>query len=583
MRHSLIPHRRGSAYLLILMTSMIVTVIGLSALLVMRVQLRAAGDTNNSAQARLCARSGIEMGLLWIQQDPNWRTTQGNGLWADNVPMGSGTFSLEALDPVDNDITDAPDDPVILTATGIKDQSRHKLQVTLEPRNGLGAVEVSLHAGNTITMLDVTLNSNQTISANNDIDGQGSTEIYANAQAANIVKGGTYFGSVVSDVPVREMPDPATALDYYIANGTPINYNDLFIGGVNLLTNPGFESGTTDWYPFDSGCDIAVDSSKPKTGSFSLLVSNRAAPWAGPAQDITSQIVSGTTYHVQVHAQRVNVNVDGIKITVRVEYKETPLALPKFSYWSTAPQTAGSKWERLQGDFTLSWVGALQSAVMYVETDTSLESFRIDDAVLIELGLTSDRRMRHTVLSPTSNPFGTGVTNPQGIYVLDCLGKTVFIEDCRIVGTLVIINPGSVSAVQGSVSWESAVANYPALLVDKEIIIGIGTTGLSESSLNENFNPPGTPYPYPLGSENLDVLDAYPSMIKGLVYSATKIIFQNHPIIDGVVVSEGDILVGSSDLDLRYRPIYLEQPPPGFGGTKPRMVLATGSWKRVVD
>ena len=276
-------------------------------------------------------------------------------------------------------------------------------------------------------------------------------------------------------------------------------------------------------------------------------------------------------------------NVSGIKITVRIEYKETAISLPKFSYWSTAPQTAGGKWKRLQGDFTLAWVGTLESAVMYVETDTSLESFRIDDAVLIELGLTSDRRIRHTVLSPSNNPFGTGVTNPQGIYVLDCLGKKVFIEDCRIVGTLVMIDPGSGSAVQGSVSWEPAVANYPALLVDDQIIIGIGTTGLSESSLNENFNPPGTPYPYPLGSENLDVLDAYPSMIKGLVYSATTIVFQNHPIIDGVVVAEEDVLVRSSDLDLRYRSTYVDKPPPGFGGTQPRMVLETGSWRRIVD
>ncbi len=583
MGHSLIPHRRGSVYLIVLMTSMIVTVIGLSALLVMRVQLRAAANTNDSAQARLFARSGIEMGLLWIQQDPNWRTKKGNGLWADNVPMGSGTFSLEAFDPVDNDITDSPDDPVILTATGIKGQSRHKLQVTLEPRTGLGAVEVSLHAGDDIIMKDVTINSNQTISANGDIDGQGNTEIYADAQAAGNVVGGTYFGSVVRNVPEREMPDPDTALDYYIANGTPINYNDLFIGGVNLLTNPGFESGTTDWYPFDSGCDIAVDSSKAKTGSSSLLVSNRTAPWAGPAHDITDQIVSGATYHVEAHAQKVDVNVSGIKITVRIEYKETAISLPKFSYWSTAPQTAGGKWKRLQGDFTLAWVGTLESAVMYVETDTSLESFRIDDAVLIELGLTSDRRIRHTVLSPSNNPFGTGVTNPQGIYVLDCLGKKVFIEDCRIVGTLVMIDPGSGSAVQGSVSWEPAVANYPALLVDDQIIIGIGTTGLSESSLNENFNPPGTPYPYPLGSENLDVLDAYPSMIKGLVYSATTIVFQNHPIIDGVVVAEEDVLVRSSDLDLRYRSTYVDKPPPGFGGTQPRMVLETGSWRRIVD
>lgn len=584
MGRSLIPHRRGSAYLIILMTSMIVTVIGLSSLLVMRVQLRAATNTNDSAQARLCARSGIEIGLLWIQQDPNWRAKRGNGLWADNVPMGTGTFSLEAFDPVDDDILDSSEDPVLLTATGINGQSRQKLQVMLEPRTWLEAVEVSLHAGDDIVMLGVRVNSDQTISANDEVGGYSNSEIYADAQAAGHVDGGTYFGSVVDHVPTREMPDEDTALDYYIANGTPIKYKDLFSGGVNLLTNPGFELGTTDWYPFESGCDIAVDSSVDRSGSSSLLVTNRTEPWAGPAHDIANQIVSGATYHVEVYARNVDTDVSGIKITVRIEYKETPVSVPEFARWSTAPQTATGSWTLLEDDFTFSWVGTLESAVMYVETESSLESFRIDDAELIELGLSGDGRIRHTVLSPSYNPFGTGVTNPQGIYVLNCKGKKVFIEDCRIVGTLVLLDPGFGSAVQGSVSWEPAVPNFPALLVDERITIGIGTTGLSESSLNVNFNLPGTPYPYPLGLENLDVLDAYPSMIKGLIYSTTTINFKNHPTIDGVVVAEDDVWVWGSDLDLRYRSTYVENPPPGFEGAKPRtMVLVTGSWRRIVD
>ena len=39
--------------------------------------------------------------------------------------------------------------------------------------------------------------------------------------------------------------------------------------------------------------------------------------------------------------------------------------------------------------------------------------------------------LRHTLLSPSNNPFGTGETNPEGIYIIDLAGQSIWIQECR--------------------------------------------------------------------------------------------------------------------------------------------------------
>ena len=129
--------RRGSAYLAVLGAATIVSIIGLSALLIARINLRRATDTTDLAQARLCAMSGVNMGLLMIEQNRDtWRDTFIDaGGTLPKVDIGCGSFELNAVDPVDGDLADG-DDPILLTASGYAGRACYKLQVQLEP-NGL--------------------------------------------------------------------------------------------------------------------------------------------------------------------------------------------------------------------------------------------------------------------------------------------------------------------------------------------------------------------------------------------------------------------------------------------------------------
>ena len=189
-----------------------------------------------------------------------------------------------------------------------------------------------------------------------------------------------------------------------------------------------------------------------------------------------------------------------------------------------------------------------------------------------------NRSIKDVVLSPANNPFGA--TNSQGIYVIDCQGLKLRIEYCRIVGTLVLINPSPVSDIQQDISWEPAVANYPALLVQGSVEFRMTNGALSESARNTNFNPAGSPYQ---GNTDNDQTDTYPSQIKGLVYvSVDALMADRDTTIDGVLVTGRVLNVNVNDaLTVNYDSRYFNNPPPGFSQGSELKVIP-GSWRQDV-
>lgn len=206
--------------------------------------------------------------------------------------------------------------------------------------------------------------------------------------------------------------------------------------------------------------------------------------------------------------------------------------------------------------------------------------YYINMGTLIDINLLpvgpSYRSLEKVLLSPQSNPYGT--PNPEGIYVLDCLGGELRVRDLRVLGTLVLLNPAASSRIEHEVHFEPAIANFPSLLVKGNIQVRNDTWNqLNESAEGVNFNPPGSPYQ---GTEDSDTSDIYPNLIKGLVYVSGILDLPQDwapSTIDGVVVC-GSISFGS-DLNLTYRSWFLDYPPPGFAAGS-TMRISPGSWVR---
>ena len=92
------------------------------------------------------------------------------------------------------------------------------------------------------------------------------------------------------------------------------------------------------------------------------------------------------------------------------------------------------------------------------------------------------------VLSATHNPYGSQVTNAQGIYVIDCQGSQVIVSNSRIVATLVFVNATSQVLLQNSINWEPTVSNFPAMMVQGSLSMDwLQQTSLSEVSVGHQL------------------------------------------------------------------------------------------------
>jgi hypothetical protein len=144
----------------------------------------------------------------------------------------------------------------------------------------------------------------------------------------------------------------------------------------NVLSNPGFESGTTDWYILSPGsAEMGLDTSAPHSGTACVQLKNRDNRWNGPTQDITSVVKNGTPYEVDFW-----VNMDGYFDDVRGVFR-----LESTGDGVTYPQiqvTPGAGWVEITGTITPVWNGDLISAAFYIGTSSFANPFRVDDVIV---------------------------------------------------------------------------------------------------------------------------------------------------------------------------------------------------------
>jgi cytoskeletal protein CcmA (bactofilin family) len=165
----------------------------------------------------------VELGLLFVAQDTNWRKTRTNGVWLSNKSLGGGSFTLEGVDPKDGDLADSEYDSTLLTGTGVNGQARHKTQLTLVPViKPLEALRTCLHAsgqinimyGKRITVIGGAISTNGVLYNDGTIDGD--------AQAASILGNGNITGVPTVPAQAKQMPNTQVISDY-ISKATPLS------------------------------------------------------------------------------------------------------------------------------------------------------------------------------------------------------------------------------------------------------------------------------------------------------------------------------------------------------------------------
>ncbi|MEM6330613.1 MAG: hypothetical protein AAF790_10230, partial [Planctomycetota bacterium] len=109
--------RRGTLYVSVLGVTLIVALLGMTAITVGRLQLRAVVDQDDHREARLLARSGVEYGFAWLDGKDDWRSAIASGAEQPATNLGRGTFTWQATDP-DGDLADDVADGFTLRGVG---------------------------------------------------------------------------------------------------------------------------------------------------------------------------------------------------------------------------------------------------------------------------------------------------------------------------------------------------------------------------------------------------------------------------------------------------------------------------------
>ena len=581
--------RAGGVYIAVLGTALMVSVLAMSSLVLQRVQNRQLSATTDMRQAQLNAETAVELGMLILQDESNWRTARTHGRWFTGRSSGAvatGTCSLDVLDTLDSNLADDDYEPVVLVGIGNQGQAEQRIKVTIDPlKQPLDCLKSAVAAGDLIDLQSDTLRSNGLITASQVA--ANSSSIYGKVEAVTI-SGSTYNGTTTQVTASQrpDMPDWSTAFDYYHTNATTISINDLPSVTPNLGRNTSFDANADYWTGAGIGLPTATITRETNIAGHAacLRVHNRSAMTAGASQYIDTFVKPGVSYNfsLQIYVTSSWGNAFRIKLST----KGTAAAQTNASSLLVVLQDGD--WHDVSGTVTApAWSGNLEYARLTIDTDApgSDNSFYIDNLTIGEN--TTGRFIYRRVLSPGVNPFGSGTTNAQGIYKIDCGGQRLIIERSRISGTLLVINPGANSCVgDGPIHWAPFVAGYPALLVDADVAanadfsIRATNRALNEKENGVNYNPAGSSHA-DLG-QDADTIDIYRSQITGLIAIEDDLTFQNTPLIRGQIIVGDDIANSSGALDVEYQPDSLLNPPPGFLAPKSYARRAGSSTKAVL-
>lgn len=220
--------------------------------------------------------------------------------------------------------------------------------------------------------------------------------------------------------------------------------------------------------------------------------------------------------------------------------------------------------------------GTVQGAAAVAGPDPALIDEYVARGTRISFSSLSSGRLERTVLSPQLNPLGTAAGGA-GIYVIDCANQTIDVRRLRVLGTLVLLDPGPGSRVRETVRFDPAVEGYPSLLVRGGIELNTLSSALSEATEVVNFNPPGAPF---AGVTDSDKVDTYPSRFTGLIYATGDV------SVTGTLRASAPLLVGgrltvTGSIDSSYVDGDIPLAPPGFGGELRLVVDGEGVWRGV--
>ncbi|MFC8304906.1 family 43 glycosylhydrolase [Specibacter sp. NPDC057265] len=157
--------------------------------------------------------------------------------------------------------------------------------------------------------------------------------------------------------------------------------------GTNLIANPGFESGLSNW-SVNQGGNLSI-TSDAYTGTNAVQVTQRNDTASGPVQDITGHISNGKTYTVSAMVKYENL----LSPTTKQFFLTADYGDNSYTNLGTGTVSRG-EWGLVSGTFTVPEAQDLSTTRIFLETPWTpspsadpalhLMDFKVDDVAVKE-------------------------------------------------------------------------------------------------------------------------------------------------------------------------------------------------------
>lgn len=152
------------------------------------------------------------------------------------------------------------------------------------------------------------------------------------------------------------------------------------LGAENLLSNPGFESGSLDdWFNYGE-CSVSVVTASPHSGSYCAYVSDRVEDWNGVAQELVDELSIGSYYNISAWVKVEGLQSADLIMTVR----RTDNGETNYDRVTAAAVQPG-QWTQISGPYQVTG-SSLSELQLYVEGPPVGVNFYVDDVSVVEAG-----------------------------------------------------------------------------------------------------------------------------------------------------------------------------------------------------
>lgn len=323
-------NRRGSAYLLVLGSTMIVTTMAIGAAMVLSSEIQSQAKRRELVQTTIAAQSVMELGVLSFGNTAGERKALSQGAALVSARIGGVKAVVRATAQDGSEITSDPADPLRLTSYAESSNASQGFSADISPVDiDPTSFDAAIHAGGTLTITKSTIAGGPMIGATGAISAGGSSTISTPVYSSDIIAGGTFSNGTNARVDPKVLPSEL-GLEYYASRATPIAYSSIPSGTIsNCVIGPGVNpfgvAAANGLYAIDCGgkdltirdCRVAASLIIWNVGT---LVVDGSVHWATPNKRFPALGMRGTTLTLAL--------TDATLAESSVHVNLTPVALP---------------------------------------------------------------------------------------------------------------------------------------------------------------------------------------------------------------------------------------------------------------